>query len=137
MSRIAFLFHVLNTLSLVTCVVYKIVSIGGRLQSGQVISDVYKFDEVSQQWVRSTSIPPMPTARRTLTAVSWTSPPALIVCGGRNEQDEPVTIVEINTTLMAQWNTVSPLPIPKSVMSQAVFRDTVFFIGGNEEELSW
>ena len=53
----------------------KILTIGGRSQSGQVISDIYQLDETSQQWVRSTSIPPMPTARRALTAVSWMSPP--------------------------------------------------------------
>ena len=111
----------------------KILTIGGRSQSGQVISDIYQLDETSQQWVRSTSIPPMPTACRALTAVSWMSPPALIVCGGRDEQDEPMTIVEIYTSSMAQWSTASPLPVPRSLMSLAVFHDTIFFIGGNEE----
>ena len=28
-------------------------------------------------------------AELVVTAVSWTSPPVLIVCGGRDEQDEP------------------------------------------------
>ena len=59
----------------------KILTVGGRI-SGQVTANIHEFDDVSQQWVKSTSIPPMLTARSTATAISWSSPPALIVCGG-------------------------------------------------------
>jgi hypothetical protein len=103
------------------------------MQSKEVISDIYEFDEVSQQWVKSTSIPPMPTARELVTVISWSSPPALIVCGGRGESGEPMAVVEIYTTAHDQWHTATPLPVPRSLMSQAVYGDTIFFVGGNEE----
>ena len=101
----------------------KILTIGGKMQSKGVISDIYEFDKASQQWVRSTSIPPMPTARELVTAISWSSPPALIVCGGRDESGEPISVVEIYTT--AQWSTATPLPTPRSLMSQAIYGDTI------------
>ena len=63
----------------------KILTVGGRV-SGQVTANIHEFDEASQQWVRSTSIPPMPTAHSAATVVSWSSPPALIVCGGNDQQ---------------------------------------------------
>ena len=109
----------------------KILTIGGKMQSKGVISDIYEFDEASQQWIGSTSIPPIPTARELVTVVSWSSPPALIVCGGRGESGEPMSVVEIYTT--AQWSTATPLPTPSSLMSQAIYGDTIFFMGGKEE----
>ena len=72
------------------CLYKKVLIIGGRLPSDQVTANIHEFDEASQQWVRSTSKPPMPTA----TVVSWSSPPALIVCGGSDQQNRPMTIVK-------------------------------------------
>ena len=107
--------------------------VGGQLQSNlQVIDYIYKFDESTQQWVKSTCIPPMPTARKSVTAVSWTSPPALIVCGGSDQEDEPMTVVEVYHSGSSQWHTVSPLPFPRDTMTHTVIHDKLFLVGGFE-----
>ena len=41
--------------------------------------------------------------------------------------------MEIYISSTAQWSTACPLPAPRSVMSQAIFCDTIFFIGGHED----
>ena len=111
----------------------KIILVGGQLQSNKrVTGDIHEFDEATQQWVRSTSIPPMPTARQSATAVSWTSPSALIVCGGSNEEDEPMTVVEVYHSRTSQWHTVSPLPFPRDCMSHTVIHSVLYLVGGYE-----
>ena len=111
----------------------KIVLIGGQLRSkGRETGDIYELDEATQQWVRSTSIPPMPTARQSATAVSWTSPPALIVCGGSDEEDKPMTVVEVYHSRTSQWHTVSPLPFPRDYMSHTVIHNVLYLVGGYE-----
>ena len=46
----------------------KVLTVGGRKSSNEVTADIHEFDEASQQWIKSTSIPPMPTARAVATA---------------------------------------------------------------------
>ena len=112
----------------------KAVLVGGRIQSNlQVLSDIHEFDETTQQWVRSTSIPPMPTARTSATVVSWTSPPALIVCGGSDEHGKPTSVVEVYHSRTSQWHTVGPLPFPRDYMSQTVVHNVLYLVGGYEE----
>ena len=109
----------------------KVILVGGLLRSNRrVTGDLHEFDEVTQQWVRSTSIPPMPTARQLATAVNWTSPPALIVCGGSNEEGEPMTVVEIYHSRTSQWHTVRPLPFPRDCMSHTVIHGVLYLVGG-------
>ena len=48
----------------------KVLTIGGRISFNQVTVDINEFDEASQQWVKSTTIPPMPTARSSVTNIS-------------------------------------------------------------------
>ena len=112
----------------------KYLLIGGRLPPpfNQVTADIHEFDETSQQWVRSTSIPPMPTARSSATAVSWTSPPALIVCGGNNRQCRPMTVVEVYHSRTSQWHAVSPMPFPKATITHTVIHNMLYLVGGYE-----
>ena len=111
----------------------KIISVGGRLLSNiQVTGDIHEFDEASQQWVRSTSIPPMPTARQESTVVSWTSPTALIVCGGCDEHSEPMNVVEVYHSRTSQWHAVSPLPFPRVSMTHTVIHNELYLVGGCE-----
>ena len=112
------------------CLFKKILLVGGRLPSRRVTADIHEFDEATQQWVRSTTIPPMPTARSSVTAVSWTSPPALIVCGGNNPAGEPMTVVEIYHSRTSQWHTTSPLPFPRSNMTHTIIHNILFLVGG-------
>ena len=113
----------------------KIILVGGQLRSNnQVTGDIHEFDEASQQWVRSTSIPPMPTARQGISAVSWTSPTALIVCGASDESGQPMNVVEVYHSRTSQWHAVSPLPFPRNWMSPTVIHNVLYLVGGYETE---
>ena len=119
------------------CLYHKIILIGGQLQSNAfVIRDIHEFDEATQQWVRSKSISPMPTARQLATAVSWTSPPALIVCGGEDEEKYPLTVVEVYHSRTSQWHTASPLPFPRDSMTHTVIHCVLYLFGGYEGNLT-
>ena len=112
----------------------KIILVGGQLRSNkQVTGDIHEFDKASQQWVRSTSIPPMPTARQGTTVVSWTSPSALIVCGGRDEHDKPMNVVEVYHSRTSQWHAVSPLPFPRFSITRTVIHNVLYLVGGYEK----
>ena len=112
----------------------KVLLIGGWIHNIRPLSpgSIHEFNEASQLWVRSTSIPPMPTARSSTTAVSWSSPPALIICGGQNDQEEQMTIVEVYHSCTSQWHTLHPLPFPRSHMMYTVIHDSLFLMGGME-----
>ena len=114
----------------IACFYKKVLTIGGRLPSDQVTADIHEFYEASQRWVRSTSIPPMPTARVAATVVSWSSPPALIICGGSNQQDKPMTVVEIYLGRTSQWHTVDSLPFPRVGMRHTLIDSMLYLIGG-------
>ena len=105
------------------------------LVGGQHTGSIHEFDEASQQWVRSTSIPPMPTARSSATAVSWSSPPALIVCGGQDSYEEPMTTVEVYHSYTPQWHTLCPLPFPRSHMMSTIIHNSLFLVGGIESSI--
>ena len=109
------------------------VLVGGRLSyDDQVTAIIHEFDDFSRQWVRSTSIPPMPTARAVATVVSWSSPSALIVCGGGDQQLHPMTVVEVYHSRTSQWHTLSPLPYPRSIMTHTVIHSMLYLVGGFE-----
>ena len=112
----------------------KILLIGGQLLSLEITADIHEFDEASQQWVGSTSIPPMPTARRSVTVVSWSSPPALIVCGGNNLRSRPISAVEVYHSRTSQWHAVTPLPFSRVYMTQQIVNNILYLIGGREKE---
>ena len=110
----------------------KVLLVGGRLPTNRIIADIHEFDEASQQWIRSTSIPPMPTARSSLTAVSWSSPPTLIVCGGRDQRCQPMSVVEVYHSRTSQWHAVSPMPFPRDHMTHTVIHNMLYLVGGYE-----
>ena len=115
----------------ITHLLKHVLIIGGVLPSEHIVTgDVHEFDDATQQWVRSTSIPPMLTARKLVTAVSWTSPPALIVCGGSGEKDKPMTVVEVYHSSTSQWHTVSHLPFPRDGMSHTIIHNVLYLVGG-------
>ena len=74
----------------------------------------------------------MPTARSSATAISWSSPPALIVCGGRNEQSQPIAVVEVYHSRTSQWHAVTPLPFPRANMTHTVIHNVLYLVGGYE-----
>ena len=107
-----------------------VLTVGGRISRSQVTADIHEFDEASQQWVKSTSIPPMPTARAGATVVSWSSPPALIVCGGNDQQTQPMTVVEVYHSRSSQWHAATPLPFPRVTMTHTVIHNVLYLVGG-------
>ena len=114
------------------CLYKKILLVGGRLPPKQVTADIHEFDEASQLWIRSTSIPPMLTPRQAVTAVSWSTPAALIVCGGYDQEKRPVTIVDVYHSRTSQWHTVSPLPLPRSFTTHVINQNMLYLVGGYE-----
>ena len=64
------------------------------------------------------------------TAVSWTSPPALIVCGGKDQSDKTTTVVEVYHSWTSQWHVASPLPFPCSHIMYTVVHNSLFIMGG-------
>ena len=98
------------------------------LRSGSI----HELDDASKKWTRTTSIPPIPTARSSPTIVNWTCPQILIVCEGENEHEEAINIVEVYHTLTSQWHCVSALPIPCSHMMHTVIHDSLYLVGGQE-----
>ena len=114
----------------------KVILVGGQLRSNwRVTGDIHEIDEATQQWVRSTSIPPMPTARTSATAVSWTSPPALIVCGGSSDESKPLTAVEVYHSRTSQWHTVGSLPFPRDYTSHTIIHSVLYMVGGYETSI--
>ena len=110
----------------------KLLAVGGL-----ATSDIYEFDEVSKQWVKSTTIPPMPTARSLTTVASWKSADvsALIVCGGNDQKLNTLAVVEIFHSVTLQWHVVAPslwLPRPRQSMKHSIHQNTLYLMGGEK-----
>ena len=102
---------------------------------GHKVSDVYEFNETSQQWIKSTSVPPMPTARSHATVATWTAADmsALIVCGGKDRKSNTVDVVEVYHSVTAQWHTTAPsLPLPRHSMRYSMHQNTLYLLGGEK-----
>ena len=101
---------------------------------GSVSSDIYEFDEASQTWVMSTSIPPMPTARSLATVATWTTPDvsALIVCGGKDHKSSTLTTVEVYHSVTNQWHSAPKLPYPRHSMKHTIIENQMYLIGGEK-----
>ena len=74
----------------------------------------------------------MPTARAAATAVSWSSPPALIVCGGYDNHEKPMIIIEVYHSRTSQWHAATPLPFPRDHMTHTVIHNVLYLVGGYE-----
>ena len=108
----------------------KLLAVGGH-----VTSDIYEFDEVSQQWVKSTTIPPMPTARSLATVATWKTADvsALIVCGGQGHKLNTLATVEVFHSVTSQWHIADPslcLPRPRHSMKHLILQNTLYLMGG-------
>ena len=73
----------------------------------------------------------MPTECRAAIAVSWSSLPALIVCGGSNQQDQPMAI-EVYHSQSSQWHFISPLPFPRDYMIHTIVNNMLYLVAGRE-----
>lgn len=108
----------------------KVILIGGRPKSSRVVADVYEFNEEGQEWVSPANFPPMPTARSSLTTISWRAPAAIIACGGFDKNFNPQTCVEIYHQKTGQWQISCPLPFPRAIATHTVIGNTLYIVGG-------
>ena len=78
--------------------------------------------------------PPMPTKRRSTTAV--TSKEHLIVAGGTTGSPffDNINIVEVMDTNTLVWSTVASLPHPYYFASATVCGDHLYMLGGNDDK---
>ena len=101
--------------------------VGGIARSdGNTTSDIYLFDEDRQAWM--TSVPPMPTARHSVTAVYHKK--FLIVIGGTSPSGNLLKKVEVFNGQM--WLAADPLPYPCSAMSCVVNGGICYLMGGTK-----
>ena len=98
----------------------QLVIVGGKTRQGAITGKVHTFDSSSQNWVES--IPPMPTARRSVALFS--QPSCLTVVGGIDQHEKSLSNVEVFTY---QWHNASPAPSPLShVMTTSVIHNKCF-----------
>ena len=101
--------------------------VGGIAWSdGNTTSDIYLFDEDRQAWM--TSVPPMPTARHSVTVAHHEK--SLIVIGGTSPSGNLLKEVEVFNGQM--WFTADPLPYPCSAMSCVVNDGKCYLMGGTK-----
>ena len=104
------------------------------LVGGRETPNIYEFNEKSQEWVMSTTIPPMPTARSLATVASWTTPEAsaLIVCGGTDSKSNTSAAVEVYHSVTSQWHTAASLPYPRHNVRHVIIHNTLYVVGEDE-----
>ena len=107
----------------------ELVAVGGRDLSGPTSNVVYVFNK-GKSWKRT--IPPMPTARDSLTVVSL--PTHLVVAGGRLVSHSSVYTdnVEIYNISTSQWSETDRLPYACLDQRGIVCNNTVYIMGGSD-----
>ena len=105
----------------------KLVAVGGRKKSNNTITkEVYAYDERSQKWKQT--IPPMPTARDSLSVLSLQS--ALVVAGGNTSSLLYTAAVDIFKPDTSQWYRTDPLPTVHCDISLVAIGNTCYALGG-------
>ena len=104
----------------------QLVLVGGiDVKTRKCIAMLGVWSEQSQTWTNP--FPPMPTARRSPSAVThdnrW-----LVVVGGKSE--DAVTSVEILDTTLGQWYHGAPIPQPCYHVSAATVGNMCYVLGG-------
>ena len=111
----------------------RLTTVGGRDQAGSRTARVYEFVNESQRWQES--LPPMPTARSSVTVVSRSSsspkPPAIAVCGGVGDGGV-LNTVEVYCHATSQWHAAEPLPTPLYGLTSASVDDTTYLLRGGD-----
>ena len=99
-----------------------------------VLKQTYTNKLLSLRGSWSDVFPPMPTKRRSTTAI--TSKEHLIVAGGATGQGLATTIntVEVMDTKTLVWSTVASLPHPYSLASATICGDHLYMLGGLEDK---
>ena len=126
----------------------RLTTVGGEDRAGSLTGRVYHFISESQRWQES--LPPMPTARFSVTVFSRPSssfkPPAIAVCGGLGDGDRVLNAggggvvvfdaVEVFCHSTSQWHMAEPLPTPLYGLTSATVGDIAYLLGGVGVDLS-
>ena len=103
----------------------KLVAVGGwKKGTGNQTNDVYTYDKRSQKWKQT--IPPMPTARCSLSVLSLQS--ALVVAGGYTSTYS--NAVETFKPDTSQWYRTDPLPTACNNIPLVAIGNTCYALGG-------
>ena len=116
----------------------RLTTVGGLDQAGSKTARVYDFASESQRWQES--LPPIPTARSSVTVVARPSsspkPPAIAVCGGWGDGGVVLNTVEVYCHSTSQWHAAEPLPTPLYGLTSASVGDTTYLLGGADRTIS-
>ena len=114
----------------------RLTTVGGRAPFA--IGRIYQFVNESQRWQES--LPPMPTARWSVTVVARPSssaePPVIAVCGGCGGGMVVLNTVEVFCHTTSQWHTADPLPAPLYALTSATVGDIAYLLGGLDQSFS-
>ena len=117
----------------------RLTTVGGQETQDRAVSrtgHVYEFVSESQRWQES--LPPMPTARSSVTVIarpsSSSKPPAIAVCGGWGDGWVKLNIVEVFCQSTSQWHTAEPLPTPLLGLTSATVGDIAYLLGGVDKD---
>ena len=109
----------------------QLTTVGGSDRTGSKTGHVYQFVSKSRRW--QVSLPPMPTARSSMTVItcpkSYLKAPAIAVFGGMSDGVE-LNTVEVFCHSTSQWHTAEPLPTPLHGLSSATVGDIAYLLGG-------
>ena len=83
----------------------------------------------------SEEFPPMPTKRYDVCALCIGT--ALIVVGGKKENNMDLKTVQILNTSTRQWHTATDLPHPLSCSSLTVCGDCIYLLGERDKDMKW
>ena len=103
----------------------KLLAVGGGMEGGTPLSDVYTYEQETQQWEKS--IPPMPTPRSMPNVITYKSSIAVCGAGGIIGGDR---VVEVFNSETAQWYTAAPLPVACVFTQLTIINDTCYLGGG-------
>lgn len=102
-----------------------VVVVGGcDVKKRKPTSEIAVFE--SGNWM--SPFPSMKTARQTPTAVTFNN--RIIVAGGRDEQDQHISSVEVLDVASRRWYMAQPLPNPRSQMKSVVIKNVLYLFGG-------
>ena len=104
----------------------KLVAVGGEKKSCESAANVYTYDEQSRKWKQT--IPPMPTARRSLGVLSLQS--ALVVAGGYELWTMIKSTLEIFKPDKMRWYKTDPLLTACTDISLVAIGNTCYALGG-------
>ena len=107
----------------------QLVLVGGHEQDSR-IKLLGAWRPESKEWTHP--YPEMPTARSQCSAVTYNK--WLMVAGGKSEQENYLSSVEIMDTINKQWYTGPPTPTAWTSMKTATVGDTCYFMGGYTSE---